>query len=133
VVEESEGAYGVILHGARERSPALSVPVGYDSLLSNDRRWVVQLADEGGSEVGHLCAFPVGGGEVVDLTPERDPYVVRGAGFSADGPILAASVVDESGYHLLAIPALPWGAARVAVDQLLGQAVPDGEEEPESG
>lgn len=113
VVEESDGAYGQILDGAGERSPRLPVPVGYESLLSNDGRWVVQLADEGGSEVGHLSAFPADGGEVVDLTPERDPYVVRGVGFSADGSILAASVVDERGYHLLAIPARPWGAARV--------------------
>ncbi len=106
---EGEGAYGVILDGARgQRSPRLPVPVGYDSLLSNDRRWIVQLADEGGSEVGHLCGFPVGSGEAVDLTPERDPYVVRGVGFSADGSILAASVVDERGYHLLVIPASPY-------------------------
>lgn len=113
VVEESEGAYGVILDDRGQCSPRLPVPVGYDSLLTNDGQWVVQLADEGGSEVGHLCAFPAGGGEVVDLTPERDPYVLRGVGFSADGSVLAASVVDEAGYHLVVIPALPWGAARV--------------------
>ena len=52
VVEDSAGAYGVILDGHLEQcSPRLPVPVGYDSLLTNDRRWVVQLADEGGSEV----------------------------------------------------------------------------------
>jgi dipeptidyl aminopeptidase/acylaminoacyl peptidase len=114
VVEESGGAYGVILDDARGQcSPRLPVPVGYDSLLTNDGRWVVQLADEGGSEVGHLSAFPVGGGEIVDLTPERDPYVLRGVGLSADGSVLATSVVDEAGYHLLVIPALPWGVARV--------------------
>jgi hypothetical protein len=59
VVEESEGAYGVILDDDRGQcSPPLPVPVGYDSLLTNDGQWVVQLADEGGSEVGHLCGFP---------------------------------------------------------------------------
>ena len=110
MVEESEGAYGVILDDDRGQcSPRLPVPVGYDSLLTNDGRWVVQLADEGGSEVGHLCAFPVGGGEVVDLTPERDPYVLRGVGFSADGSVLAASVVDEAGYHLRGHPGAALG------------------------
>ncbi len=113
-VEDGEGAYGVILDGARgEWSPKLPFQVGYDSVLSNDRRWVVQLADTSGSEVGHLLAVPVDGGEGVDLTPEADAYVLRGLGFSADGSVLAASVVDERGYHLVVIPALPWGAPRV--------------------
>jgi dipeptidyl aminopeptidase/acylaminoacyl peptidase len=113
VVEESDGAYGVILGATGELSPRLPVPVGYDSLLSNDCQWVVQLADDGGSEVGHLCALPAGGGPAVDLTPDRDPYVLRGVGFSADGSVLAVSAVDEDGYHLLVIPARPWGPARV--------------------
>lgn len=114
VVEDANGAYGLILDGASGRcSPKLPLTVGYDSLLSNDGRWVVQLADEGGSEVGHLCAFPVDGGASIDLTPDRDPYVVRGGAFSADGSVFVTSIVDEGGYHLVVIPARPWGPVRV--------------------
>ena len=114
VVEDTEGAYGMVLEGASgSLSPKLPLSPGYDSLLSSDRSWVVQLADEGGSEVGHLCAVPTYGGDSIDLTPGFDPYVLRGLGFSEDGSLLVASAVDERGYHLIVIPASPWGAPRI--------------------
>jgi dipeptidyl aminopeptidase/acylaminoacyl peptidase len=113
VVNEADGATARILDGATGRlSEPLPLAAGYDSLLTDDRRWVVQLADDGGTEVGHLAAHPVDGGEPVDLTPDRDPYVVRGLQQSADGSVLVAAVVDENGHHLIAIEAAPWGAVR---------------------
>ncbi|MGO2110944.1 MAG: alpha/beta hydrolase family protein [Pseudoclavibacter sp.] len=90
--------------------PELPLELGFDALLSRDREWVVNLDDEGGSEVGHLTAHPVAGGEAIDLTPGRPPYVVRGMEFSADGSTFLATVVDDDGFHLLAIPSRPWGA-----------------------
>jgi dipeptidyl aminopeptidase/acylaminoacyl peptidase len=113
VYNEPHGATARILDGATERlSEPLPLAAGFDSLLTNDRRWVIQLADDGGTEVGHLLAHPVGGGDPVDLTPGREPYVVRGLEQSADGSVLVASVVDERGHHTITIDAAPWGEVR---------------------
>lgn len=110
VLNGPDGAFGHLLNTATgERGETLPFPVGFESIVSPDRRWVVQLDDDGGSEVGHLHAHPVDGGPSVDLTPGRDPYVVRGMEFSTGGHALLLSVVDEAGYHLLDVPVGPWG------------------------
>lgn len=90
-------------------------PVEFESVLTADGRWLVQLDDDGGSEMGHLHAFPLEGGPAVDLTPGREPYAVRGMEVSVDGSTLLVTLVDEEGYHLVRIPANPWGAAEVIV------------------
>lgn len=114
VVEDSDGAHGVVLDGATETTSApLPWPLHYDSLLTPDREWVVQLADDEGSEVGHLCAYAADGSQRVDLTPDFAPYVVRGLDISADGSTVVASLVDDDGHRVVAIPAAPWGAPRV--------------------
>ncbi|MDW5595016.1 prolyl oligopeptidase family serine peptidase [Conexibacter stalactiti] len=114
VVNGPAGAEARILDGASETlSPPLALAANYDSLLTNDGAWVIQLADDGGSEVGHLHAHPVDGGAPVDLSPGREPYVVRGLAQSADGSLLVASIVDEQGHHLITIEASPWGATSV--------------------
>ncbi|UYM04244.1 S9 family peptidase [Solicola gregarius] len=114
VVEEgSDGSYGRIWDAASEvPGEPLPFAVGLGAVLSPDGRWVVDLDDNGGSEVGFLQAMPVGSGEPVRLAPERAAYVLRGLEFSADATRLAATVVDDDGYHLLVIPAAPWGSAR---------------------
>ncbi|MDO8187562.1 prolyl oligopeptidase family serine peptidase [Conexibacter sp. JD483] len=113
VTAEADGATARILDTATgELSEQLPFGAGYDALLTCDRAHVVQLADDGGTEVGHLLAHPVAGGEPVDLTPGRDPYVVRGLEQSAGGSLLVGALVDEDGHHLVAIEAQPWGAAR---------------------
>ena len=94
-------------------SDILPIDVSFESFLSPDARWVISLDDDGGSEVGGLLARSVDGTESVHLTPDREPYVIRGMEFSADGSTLLATIVDNEGFHLLAIPALPWGKATV--------------------
>ncbi|QHC61196.1 prolyl oligopeptidase family serine peptidase [Rathayibacter sp. VKM Ac-2760] len=91
-----------------ERGETLPFGAGYEVAVSPDRRWVIKLDDDGGSEVGHLHAYPVTGGDSIDLTPDRDAYVVRGMEFSADGSVLLLSLVDEEGYHLVRVPAGSW-------------------------
>src|SRR5690348_10766522 len=39
------------------------------------------LPDETGTEHGHLMRVPFEGGDFVDLTPDLDPYTLRGVGF----------------------------------------------------
>lgn len=94
-------------------SEPLPVPAGMGAALTPDGRWVVDLDDNGGSEVGHLWARSVDGREAIDLTPDRPSYVLRGLEPSADGSVLVATVVDDDGFHVLAIPMQPWGSARV--------------------
>lgn len=94
-------------------SDVLPVDVSFESFLSPDARWIVSLDDDGGSEVGGLVAQSVDGTTSVHLTPDRDPYVIRGMEFSADGSTLLATIVDDEGFHLLSIPAQPWGEAEV--------------------
>lgn len=114
VENQVDGARGRIWRACPEHESSswpdeLPFELGFDALLSRDAEWVVNLDDGGGSEVGHLVAQPIDGGDAIDLTPGRQPYVVRGMEFSADGSVFLATVVDAAGFHLLAIPADPWG------------------------
>ncbi len=89
----------------------LPFEVPFDAELTPDLRWVLGLADDGGTEVGHLIARPVEGGPARDLTPDREPYVLRGLEVAADGSAVLITAVDESGYHAVLVPAAPWGPA----------------------
>lgn len=91
----------------------LPFDVSTGAIVTPDGRWIVDLDDGGGSEVGALVAISLDGSERVALTLGREPYVLRGLVFSFDGSTLIATVVDEEGFHVLAIPAAPWGEPRV--------------------
>lgn len=98
-------------HAARGRvwtragglGPVIAAPVGLGTELSPDGRWVVNLDDDGGSEVGGLVRSSTDGSLTQALCPGRPPSVVRGLEFSADGEVLLATVVDDDGHHLLHI------------------------------
>ena len=107
------GARGRIWRAPDSPSDLLPFDVSMNGVVTADGRWVVELDDGGGSEVGTLVALAVDGSERVDLTPGREPYVLRGLEFSYDRSALVATVVDEEGFHVLVIPAAPWGAPRV--------------------
>lgn len=113
-----------------EPSEPLPFPVGVGAIITNDGRWVVDLDDGGGSEVGTLVATAVDGSEVVDLTPGRPAFVLRGLEASHDGSAIVVTVVDEDGFHVLVIPADPWGPPRTVysspVEAWYGQISPDG-------
>lgn len=78
--------------------------VGTDAVVTPDGRWVIDLDDGGGSEVGGLVAHAVDGSEQRVLTPGRPPYVLRGLDLSQDGATVLATTVDDEGHHLLAVP-----------------------------
>lgn len=130
VEEHHEGSRGRIWAMGEEPASLLPFPVGVGSLLTNDGRWIVDLADDGGSEVGSLVARTVDGAVAVDLIPGREPFILRGLETSFDGTALVATVVDEAGFHVLKIPALPWGPPRVVfsspIEAWYGQISPDG-------
>lgn len=89
---------------AGEVGEPLPFAVDMSSVLTPDGEWVVLLDDDGGSEVGTLVAKRTDSGAVRQLTSGRGPFVVRGLDIDADGSQLLATIVDESGHHLLLIP-----------------------------
>ncbi|MBX3195714.1 MAG: S9 family peptidase [Microbacteriaceae bacterium] len=113
VENHPEGSRGRIWSAGQPPGELLPVEVSFNALLTSDRRWVVDLDDGGGSEVGGLVALAVDGSERVELTPGRAPYVLRGLEQSHDGSALVATLVDEDGFHVVVIPSAPWGEPRV--------------------
>jgi len=111
VEDHREGSRGRIWRAGSEPAELLPFPVSVVAALTLGGRWVIDLDDDGGSEVGTLVATSMDG-DVVDLTPGRDPFVVRGLDTSADGTAIAVTIVDEAGFHVLVIPADPWGEPR---------------------
>ncbi|GAA2130399.1 S9 family peptidase [Nocardioides bigeumensis] len=104
VFEGDEGARGQVWHPRTgEIGDDLPIPVTGDTLLSPDGEWVVDLDDDGGSEVGGLVARRVDGSESRELTPGWGPYVLRGLELSRDGAQLLATAVDDAGHHLVLI------------------------------
>jgi dienelactone hydrolase len=80
------------------------VAVEWGATLTPDGRWLIQLDDPDGTEIGHLHAIPVGGGASRDLTPGFGGYVVRGVDVAPDGRLAVATLVDGSGFTLWALP-----------------------------
>ncbi|MGN7949236.1 alpha/beta hydrolase family protein [Microbacterium sp. 22215] len=130
VENHPDGARGRVWRAPAEPSELLPFPVSVGAILTADGQWVIDLDDEGGSEVGGLVAFAVDGSERIALTPGRAPSVLRGLESSYDGSAIVATVVDEDGFHVLVIPAAPWGEPRVVysnpIEAWYGQISPDG-------
>ena len=58
-----------------------NIPFGqvtYATTITPDGRYILDLDDPTGSELGHLHATPVAGGVGRDLTPGHGSYTVRG-------------------------------------------------------
>lgn len=130
VENHPQGSGARIWRAPDEPSALLPFPVGVGAILTPDARWVVDLDDGGGSEVGGLVAIAVDGSERIELTPGRPPYVLRGLESSADGRFVVATLVDEDGFHVVLIPVDPWGEPRIVysnpVEAWYGQVSRDG-------
>lgn len=130
VEDHVDGSRARLWRAGEPPSDLLPFPVGVAAIPTADGRWVIDLDDGGGSEVGSLVATAIGGSEVVELTPGRAPYVVRGLTASHDGSAVVATIVDEAGFHVVVIPAAPWGEPRVvftsAAEAWYGKISPDG-------
>lgn len=113
IEDHPEGARGRVWRAPATPEELLPFEVSMGAIVTPDGRWIVDLDDGGGSEVGALVAISLDGSERVALTPGREPYVLRGLEMSFDGSTLVATVVDEDGFHVLCIPAAPWGEPRV--------------------
>lgn len=113
IANHPDGARGRVWRAPSAPGEPLPFEVSTGAIVTNDGRWIVDIDDGGGSEVGALVAISVDGSERVELTPGREPYVLRGLEASFDGSAIVATVVNEEGFHVLTIPAAPWGEPRV--------------------
>jgi dipeptidyl aminopeptidase/acylaminoacyl peptidase len=68
--------------------------------VTADGRWILDLLDPTGSEVGHLHATPVEGGAARNLTPGFEEYVVRGIDVSADGRFVILTTANALGFSV---------------------------------
>jgi acetyl esterase/lipase len=72
-------------------------------ILAPDARRVLVHSDENGSEVGHLWSYGVDGEPGVDLTPDAEPYGLRGLATDRVGRSIVITTSDEDGYTLVHI------------------------------
>ncbi len=78
-----------------------------DGRISPDGRFVYYLADQQGSEIGHLVRVPFEGGEPQDLTPDLPPYANFGCALSRAGNLLAFSLAARGIHQVCCIPLGP--------------------------
>jgi hypothetical protein len=105
IEKRSTGIGAWIRDGATsERIEIEGVAAEWGATLTPDGRWLIQLDDPDGTEIGHLHAIPVGGGASRDLTPGFGGYVVRGVDLAPDGSLAVATLVDGDGFALWALP-----------------------------
>jgi len=100
--QEEEGLSLWVLRGGNG-APELA-PFDHATLattLTPDGAHILELDDTTGSELGHLHAFPIGGGPGRDLTPERDTYTIRGIDCALDSRSVLITGADESGFFAL--------------------------------
>ena len=103
--EEADGARASLWSSLTgEHGDDVPVPVTGDTVLSPDGAWLIDLDDDGGSEIGSLVARRIDGSETRSLTPARGASVLRGVETSAAGDLVLATLVDEDGHHLVLIP-----------------------------
>ncbi len=70
----------------------------FATTVTADGRWILDLLDPTGSEVGHLHATSVDGAISRNLTPGFDAYVVRGLDITADCRFVVLTVANEHGF-----------------------------------
>jgi dienelactone hydrolase len=105
VEQTRDGSSGSVWTPARGAVPVPNLEVPLSAALSPDARTVFVMADDRGSEVGHVHAFPVDrSGPAVDCTPALSDYVLRGIDVQPDGGALALTTVDADGFTLRVIP-----------------------------
>ncbi len=70
-------------------------------ILTPDSHHVLVHVDDNGSEVGHVCSYGVDGAAPIDLTPDAEPYGLRGLATDRVGRSVVVTTSDDGGYTLL--------------------------------
>jgi dipeptidyl aminopeptidase/acylaminoacyl peptidase len=81
----------------------------WEGWIAPDGRYVYFLDDRSGDEHGHVVRIPFEGGPAQDLTPEMQPYTLRGFEISRAGNLVAFNPVNADGYQLVCIELAPDG------------------------
>jgi dipeptidyl aminopeptidase/acylaminoacyl peptidase len=97
--QEAAGFSLAVWDGRSRELRALSYPsTTFNTTVTADGRWVLDLLDPTGSEVGHLHATPAQGGTARDLTPGFEDYVVRGIEVTAAGRFVILTIANRLGF-----------------------------------
>lgn len=80
--------------------------------LSADGLLLYRLVDDGGNELGHVEVVSLVDGATRDLTPDMQPYTLRGGDASLDGSTVVFAACNSDGFMLVAAPT-DGSAARV--------------------
>ena len=115
VIEQgTEGLSLGIWHGGTRALEHVPFPgVSYATTLTPNGRYLLDLDDPTGSELGHLHAFPIEGGQARDLTPGRGAYTIRGIDCAIEGSQILVTGADESGFFALLTDVEDPASARV--------------------
>lgn len=102
ITQDTDGLTAALWHGqTRTLQPLAFDHATYATTATPDGRHLLDLDDPTGSEVGHLHAFAIDGGEAVDLTPHLGPYTIRGVDCATDGRTVLVTGAGESGFFVL--------------------------------
>ena len=115
VIEHAENGLRLALWDGDSRT-LTRVPfdsVTYATTVSPDGRFILDLDDPSGSELGHLHAFPLEGGPSRDLTPLAGAYTVRGIDCGVSSTRVLVTCADESGFFAVVTDVESPDAARV--------------------
>jgi dienelactone hydrolase len=69
---------------------------------SADGRLLYRLADDDGSELGHVEVVSLADGATRDFTPDMEPYTLRGGDASMDGSTVVFAACNHNGFMLVA-------------------------------
>lgn len=83
---------------SRESRPVPCDGASPSTAVTSDGRWILDLLDPTGSEVGHLHATSLDGSVSRNLTPGFDAYVVRGLDVTADCRFVVLTAANAHGF-----------------------------------
>lgn len=99
VTQSSEGFSLRVWDGAtRELADVPCDGASPSTSVTSDGRWILDLLDPTGSEVGHLHATSFDGSVSRNLTPGFDAYVVRGLDVTADCRFVVLTAANAEGF-----------------------------------
>ncbi|HEY6425989.1 MAG TPA: hypothetical protein VIX84_02045, partial [Acidimicrobiales bacterium] len=99
--QEAQGFSLSVWDGKSRTLRAVSYPsTTFNTTVTADGRWVLDLLDPTGSEVGHFHATSTDGGAARNLTPGFEEYVVRGIDVTADGRFVILTTANQLGFSV---------------------------------
>ena len=105
IIQDRDGLSLSLWHGHNQQlTPVDYTNVSFATTITPDGKYILDLDDPTGSELGHLHAFPIAGGSSIDLTPQQGAYTIRGIDTSLDGQSVLITGADDNGFFVILTP-----------------------------